>query len=384
MSSLRELHESGQAIWLDFLRRGLITSGGLERLLREDAVTGVTSNPSIFGKAIGGSTDYDEALREIAEKGDRTPLEIFYDLALGDIRMAADVFWPVYEETVGMDGFVSFELEPRLAHDTQGSITAARELLERISKPNVMIKVPGTPESVGAVEELTALGVNVNITLLFSVAMYEQVALAYIAGLERRRGAGDALDAVASVASFFVSRVDTAVDDELPERSPLRGKIATANAKAAYHRFRRIFSSERWQRLAAAGARVQRPLWASTGTKNPSYSDVLYVEELVGPDTVNTMPEQTLEAFRDHGRVRPLAVLDGFEEAEQMLALLPEHGIDLARITATLVEDGIRAFDADLAKLLATIETKLLQARAAQPRRIAEQPESGTGLQLVS
>lgn len=363
MNPLRNLHESGQAIWLDFLRRGLITSGGLELLRREDAVTGVTSNPSIFGNAIGGSTDYDEPLREIAERGEQTALEIFYDLALGDIRMAADVFWPVYQETAGMDGLVSFELEPRLAHDTEGSITAARELVERIGKPNVMIKVPGTSEGVGAVEELTALGVSVNITLLFSVEMYEQVALAYIAGLERRRDAGEPLDAIASVASFFVSRVDTAVDAQLPERSPLRGKIAVANAKVAYHRFRRIFSSERWQRLAAVGARVQRPLWASTGSKNPAYPDVIYVEQLIGPDTVNTIPEQTLNAFRDHGRVRPRAVLDGLEEAEQMLALLPEHGIDLPRVTAALVEDGIRAFDTDLAKLLATIETKLQEAR---------------------
>jgi transaldolase/glucose-6-phosphate isomerase len=371
MNPLRKLHESGQAIWLDFLRRGLITSGGLRHLIREDALTGVTSNPSIFGKAIGGSTDYDEAIQQIAERDDQTPIDVFYDLALADIRMAAEVFRPVYEETAGVDGFVSFELEPRLAHDTEGSITAALQLVERIGKPNVMIKVPGTREGVKAVEELTALGVNVNITLLFSIEMYEQVALAYITGLERRYDAGDPIDTVASVASFFVSRVDTAVDAELPEHSPLRGKIAIANAKTAYHRFRRIFSGERWQRLASAGARVQRPLWASTGTKNPAYSDILYVEQLVGPDTVNTMPEQTLDAFRDHGRVRPLAVLEGFEEAEQMLALLGEHGIDLARITATLVETGIRLFDNDLGKLLAMIEAKLQQARAARPRRMA-------------
>jgi transaldolase len=290
MNRLRRLREARQSIWLDFLRRGLITSRGLERLLREDAVSGVTSNPTIFGRVIAGSTDYDEAIRLLADKAVRDPLEAFYDLALADIQMAADVFRPVYDQTGGDDGFVSFELEPRLAHDTAGSIAAARELVARIGKPNVMIKVPGTAEGVAAVEELTASGVNVNITLLFSVTTYERVAQAYLAGLERRLAAGEALDQVASVASFFVSRVDAAVDALLSEGSPLRGRVAIANAKWAYQRFRRLHSGERWERLARAGARVQRPLWASTGTKNPAYSDVVYVEELIGPDTVNTMP----------------------------------------------------------------------------------------------
>jgi transaldolase/glucose-6-phosphate isomerase len=359
MNPLRCLHEAGQSIWLDFLRRGLITSGGLEQLRREDAVSGVTSNPTIFGRAIAGSTDYDQAIRLLADKGVRDPLEVFYDLALADIRMAADVFRPDYDNTGGGDGFVSFELEPRLAHDTAGSVAAARELVERIGKPNVMIKVPGTPEGVLAVEGLTALGVNVNITLLFSVETYEQVAEAYLAGLERRLAAGEPLDQVASVASFFVSRVDTAVDALLPEGSPLRGRVAVANAKRAYQRFGRVFSGQRWERLARAGAHVQRPLWASTGTKNPDYSDVVYVEKLVGPDTVNTMPEATLDAFRDHGRVRPQAIIEGFEEAEATLALLPEHGIDLEAIAAQLLEHGLAAFEADLTKLLAAIEATL-------------------------
>jgi transaldolase len=364
VNPLLKLGDAGQAVWLDFLRRGLVTGGVLERMVHEDGLAGVTSNPSIFGKAIGGSTDYDEAIRAIGERDARTALEVFYDLALADIQMAADVFRPVYEEANGTDGFVSFELEPRLAHDTERSIRAARDLFERIGKPNVMIKVPGTRAAVPAVEELVAAGINVNITLLFSVGAYERVAQAYMAGLERRLERGEPVDRVASVASFFVSRVDTAIDGLLPEGSPLRGKVAIANAKAAYHRFRHLFSGERWERLAAAGAGMQRPLWASTGTKDPAYSDVVYVEELIGPDTVNTMPQQTLDAFRDHGRVRSLALVEGLEEAEATLGLLPELGIDLVAITDSLLTDGIRAFEEDLGKLLAVVESKMQEVRS--------------------
>jgi transaldolase/glucose-6-phosphate isomerase len=372
VNPLLQLREAGQGVWLDFLRRSLITGGGLERLMREDGVSGLTSNPSIFSKAIGSSTDYDEAIRAVAEKGDRTPIEVFYDLALADVQMAADVFLPVYREARGADGLVSFELEPRLAHDTRGSIEAARALFERIGKSNVMIKVPGTDEGVQAVEELTALGVNVNITLLFSVEMYEKVAQAYIRGLERRLDSGEPVDRVVSVASFFVSRVDTVVDGQLPEGSLLRGTVAIANTKRAYHRFRHLFSGGPWERLVSAGARVQRPLWASTGTKNPNYSDVLYVEELVGPDTVNTVPEATLNAFRDHGVVRPRSVFEGIEEADTVLSLLPEHGIDIEAMSERLVEDGLRAFQADLEKLLGVIEEKLEEVRAGRARVTAE------------
>jgi transaldolase len=358
MNPLLRLREAGQSVWLDFLRRSLITGGGLERLMREDGVSGVTSNPSIFGKAIGDSTDYDEAIRAIAEKGIRSPMEVFYDLALADVAMAADVFRSVFEDMSSADGFVSFELEPRLAHDTGASIYAARELFQRIDRPNVMIKVPGTEEGVPAVEELTTLGVNVNITLLFSVELYEKVALAYIRGLERRLEGGQPVDRMASVASFFVSRVDTAVDSMLAEDSPLRGEVAIANAKRAYHRFRQLFSGERWERLARAGARVQRPLWASTGTKNAAYSDVRYVEELVGPDTVTTVPEATLDAFRDHGVVRPGAVSEGFQEAETIAGLLPEQGIDLGAIADRLLNEGLAAFQSDLDELLEVIAGK--------------------------
>ena len=359
MSRLCSLHEAGQSIWLDFLRRGLLIDGGLDRLIQEDGVTGVTSNPTIFAKAIGGSSDYDEAIGRLAAQGRTNPLDVFYDLALADVRMAADLFRPVYEQTDGADGYVSFELEARLAHDVKASIAGAHELVGRIDRPNVMIKVPGTAEGVEVVEELTAAGINVNITLVFSVEMYEQVALAYVAGLERRLAASDPIDRVASVASFFVSRIDTVVDAVLPDGSPLQGRVGIANAKQAYQRFLRLFSGARWARLAEAGARVQRPLWASTGTKNPAYSDVVYVEELVGRDTVNTMPEATLDAFRAHGQVRPDAIRQGTGDADANLILLAKHGIALETITAQLLEDGLAAFDADLAKVTKTIETKL-------------------------
>jgi transaldolase len=356
---LRELHEAGQSIWLDFLRRGLITGGDLARLISDDGVTGVTSNPTIFARAITGSRDYDEAIGRIASRGRANPLDVFYELALADIRMAADLFAPVYEQTAGADGFVSFELEARLAHDVNRSVAAAQYLVERIGRPNVMIKIPGTTEGVEVVEELTAAGINVNITLLFSVEMYWKVALAYRAGLERRLARGLPVDHVTSVASFFVSRIDTVVDPLLPDGSPLRGRVAIANAKRAYQHFQHLFSGDRWALLSQAGARVQRPLWASTGTKNPAYSDVLYVEELVGPDTVNTMPEATLDAFRAHGRVRPGAVIEDAPGTAGTLSRLAEQGIDLEAVAGQLLEDGLAAFDADLAKVVATIESKL-------------------------
>ena len=363
---LHVLRAAGQSIWLDSLRRGLIKDGGLARLIREDGVSGVTSNPTIFARAIGDSSDYDEAIRRMAAQGRTTALDAFYDLALADVRMAADLFRPLYEQTGGEDGFVSFELEARLARDARGSVTTAQHLVERLGRPNVMIKVPGTAEGVAAVEELTAAGINVNITLLFSVEMYQRVALAYLAGLERRLAAGRPIDRVASVASFFVSRIDTVVDALLPDGSPLRGQVAIANAKLAYREFQRIFSGERWARLARAGARVQRPLWASTGTKSPAYPDVVYVEELVGPHTVNTMPASTLDAFRAHGHVRPEAVLEQGAGAAFTIARLPELGIDLAQIAATLLEDGLAAFDADLAKVVGTIEDRLDHAAPSQ------------------
>jgi transaldolase / glucose-6-phosphate isomerase len=366
VNPLRQLREAGQSVWLDFLRRRYVTSGGLEQRVREDAVAGVTSNPTIFGRAIAGSSDYDEAIARLATRGVRDPHDAFLDLALDDVRMAADVLRPLHAETGRRDGFVSFELDPALAHDAVGSIAAARDLAARIGKPNVMIKVPGTAAGRDALEELTAAGVSVNVTLLFSVDVYERFALAYLAGLERRLEAGRSLDRVASVASFFVSRIDTAVDPLLPDGSPLRGHAAISNAKMAYQRFQDVFSGERWQRLADAGATVQRPLWASTGTKNPAYPDTYYVEALVGPDTVNTIPEATLDAFRDHGLVRPSAVTEDLESAEATLSLLPAHGIDLDQVAGRLLDEGLAAFETDLEKLLGAIEERI---EAAGPQR---------------
>jgi transaldolase / glucose-6-phosphate isomerase len=369
MNPLHELSAAGQSPWLDFVRRTLITSGELQRLI-DDGVTGVTSNPSIFGKAIGGSTDYDEETARIADDGtEHDALEVFEELAIVDIQMAADALRPLYDSTEGRDGFVSFEVEPRLARDTAGTIEAARRLWARLDRPNVLIKIPGTAEGLRAIEQAIADGINVNVTLLFAVEAYAGVAAAYQRGIERRVEAGEPVDRVASVASFFVSRVDSAVDARLPDGSDLRGTAAIANAKLAYDRFRRVFSGERWERLAAAGARVQRPLWASTSTKNPAYRDTIYVEELVGLDTVNTMPMNTVDAVRDHGRVRPNAIAEGLDEATAQVAALAEQGISLDEVTATLLEEGIVSFAKDFDALLATIGTKLERVRAGRERQ---------------
>ncbi|MCH7698039.1 MAG: bifunctional transaldolase/phosoglucose isomerase [Chloroflexi bacterium] len=357
MNPLFRLRDFGQSPWLDYIRRGLITSGGLKRLVDDYAIAGVTSNPTIFNKAISGSTDYDDALRSLVEGGERDPKAIFLRLAVEDIGLTADVLRPYHDETGGADGFASLEVSPDLARDTEATIEEAVSLFSELARPNAMIKVPGTPEGLPAIKELIRQGINVNVTLLFEVKSYEQVALAYIDGLERRLEAGDAIEHVSSVASFFVSRIDTMVDALLPADSPLRGKVAIANAKLAYRLFLKVFSGPRWERLAAAGGRMQRLLWASTGTKNPSYSDILYVEELIGSTTVNTMPESTLRAFADHGRVRPTLEAD-LEEAEMTIEMLPELGVDLDGVMAKLLENGLAAFQKDFDKLLAGIEAK--------------------------
>src|SRR3954469_390624 len=364
MNPLQQLSEAGQSVWLDFLRRTMVTGGTLESLRDHDALSGVTSNPSIFAKAIGGSTDYDAVIDEIADTSRVGALGLFYDLALVDIQLAADVLRPVYDASDGRDGFVSFELEPRLARDAQGSVEAAKRLWARIDRPNVMIKVPGTPEGLPVIAELIAAGINVNVTLLLSVAAHEEVMESYLAGLERRLAEGVPIDRVASVASFFVSRVDTAVDTKLPEGSALRGRAAVANAKTAYRRFREVFAGERWERLADAGARVQRPLWASTSVKDPAYRDTMYVEELAGPDTVNTMPAATMDAVRDHGVIRPNAVAERLDEAEQSLAALAAEGIDLTAVTDQLLVDGLASFEKDFDTLIETLDTKLNEVRA--------------------
>jgi transaldolase len=333
MNRLKQLHDAGVSIWLDTLSRELLDTGAFAALIADCAVTGATSNPTIFAKAITGSDAYDDQLRAAVASGVRDPQQLFFELALDDVRRAADLLRPAYEASGGRDGFVSFECTPDIADDSAATIEQALELWSRLARPNVMIKVPATEAGVPAIEELTARGVNVNITLLFSVARYEQVIDAYQAGLERRVKDGQPVHAIASVASFFVSRVDTKIDALLPADSPLRGRVAIANAHLAYGRYRHRFADERWQPLSAAGARPQRPLWASTGTKEPAYSDVLYVEELIAPDVVNTMPEATLRAFADHGDTTP-SLSQSTTQAQQTLRAAQHTGIDLPAITA--------------------------------------------------
>ncbi|HWK28526.1 MAG TPA: transaldolase [Solirubrobacter sp.] len=358
MSRLERLHEAGVSIWLDTLSRELLDSGEFARLVRDCQVSGATSNPTIFATAITGSDRYDEQLRALVGQDVRDPQELFFALALDDVRAAADVLRGLYEQTGGRDGFVSFECTPDLADDTDATIDQALELWRRLARPNVMIKVPATAAGVPAIEQLTAHGVNVNVTLLFSVERHEQVIDAYLRGLERRAGAGEPLERIASVASFFVSRVDTKADAALPSDSPLRGHVAIANAHRAYGRYLQRFADERWQKLEAAGARPQRPLWASTGTKDPAYSDVLYVERLIVPGVVNTMPEKTLLAFADHGDVEH-ALDSDVSDAERVLDQAGEAGVDLAAITAQLEREGVDAFCGSYRELLACIESKL-------------------------
>lgn len=370
MNSLEQLGNCGQSIWLDYIRRDLITSGEFQRMVKEDGVHGVTSNPTIFEKAITGGTSYDDELHLLlSAEPHRDPLTLFEMLEIEDLQMAADILRPVYDETEGADGFVSIEVSPRLAYDTAGSIAEARRLREAVNRPNLMVKIPSTVQGVQAVETLIAEGININITLMFSLAHYEAVAQAYLRGLKRNAKPHE----VSSVASFFVSRVDTLVDQALdavgtPEALSLRGKIAIANAKVVYRRFREIFLGTAFDEFKHRGARLQRPLWASTGTKNPTFSDVLYIEELIGPHTINTIPPATLNAFRDHGRVQP-TLEAGEQDAEQALARLAKLGIDLGTITEKLLADGITAFTHSLNELLASLNEKrkvLLASQAAQ------------------
>jgi transaldolase len=358
MNRLEQLNGAGVSIWLDTLSRELVDDGEFARLVADCAVTGATSNPTIFAKAITGSDCYDDQLRQAVALGVRAPQELFFELALDDVRGAADLLRPTYEASHGRDGFISFECTPDLADDTAGTIEQAGELWNRIARPNAMIKVPATEAGIPAIEELTARGLNINITLLFSIARYEQVIDAYLAGLERRVAGGQPVGEIASVASFFVSRVDTKVDAMLPAGSDLRGRVAVANAHRAYTRCRARFSDERWLALREVGARPQRPLWASTGTKDPAYSDVMYVEELIAPDVVNTMPEATLRAFADHGDpARSLG--DDSSAAEETLRRAASAGVDLDVVTAELEREGVRSFCNSYNELLACIEAKV-------------------------
>ena len=357
MSILKDLNDHRQSIWYDYIRRYFITSGEFKTLIEEE-LRGVTSNPSIFEKAINGSSDYDEAIQSLIEM-DKPVEEIYEYLVLDDIAQAADLMRPVYESSQGVDGYVSLEFSPALAHDTEGTITEARRLFKVLARPNVMIKVPATPAGIHAIEELIAVGTNINVTLIFNLDHYRPVAEAYLKGLERHLADCGDISKVASVASFFISRVDTAVDQVLAslENKDLQGKIAIANAKVAYDTFRQIFSGSRWEKLAGFGARVQRPLWASTGAKNPEYPDTLYVDQLIGPDTVNTLPPATFNAFREHGSVAH-TLLEGIEEAEAQLAQLEDLGIDLKAVTQKLQEEGLQAFTESFETLMASIKHK--------------------------
>ena len=353
MNSVEQLRRAGVSIWLDTLSRELLESGEFERYVRDYGVTGATSNPTIFERALSASDRYDDQLRSVAPPG--SARLAFFDLALADVSEAAELLRPAHVASAGSDGYVSFQTTPDLSRDTGGMVDQALALWRRLALPNVMIKVPATTAGVTAVEDLTALGVNVNITLLFSVERYDQVIEAYVRGLERRLAKGLTLDGIASVASFFVSRIDAKVDPVLPEGSPLRGKVAVANARRAYALQGERFRGERWARLEAAGARAQRPLWASTGTKDPAYSDVLYVEGLVTPGAVNTMPEGTLRAFADHGEAQE-APATGFE---QVLADAAAAGVDLERVAAELEREGIASFLASYERLLERLEDRL-------------------------
>lgn len=366
---LVDLQGLGQSVWYDNIRRALILRGDLQRMIDEDGLRGVTSNPAIFEKAIGGSTDYNDALRDLAAQG-KSVDEMYEALVIEDIQMAADLFRPVYEKTNGLDGYVSLEVSPRLAHDTAGTVSEAKRLWQHLDRKNVLIKVPATPEGLPAIEQLIAFGMNINVTLIFSQEVYEQVINAYLTGLERRAAEGKPLDHIASVASFFVSRIDTAVDhllefrirrstdeEEKAKLSSLLGTVAIANAKVAYQEFKKIFSSPRFRALEGKGARVQRPLWASTGTKNPNYSDVLYVESLIGSNSVNTIPPATFKAFRDHGRVSRTLEED-VEGARRTLATLSEVGISLREVTAQVLDAGVKVFVEPFEKLMKAIEQK--------------------------
>ena len=369
MNPLVQLRAYGQSPWYDYIRRGLITSGELQDLIDHDGLMGVTSNPSIFEKAIAGSTDYDVALKEVASEVTSVK-EIYETLAIKDIQDAADVMSPVYQSSETRDGYVSLEVSPDLAFNTQATIDEAIRLHKAVARENVMIKVPGTPEGLPAVEHLLGLGININVTLLFSVEVYEQVARTYIRGLEALAANGGNLKAIASVASFFVSRIDTLVDRKVeaklkenpsPEKRAklegLMGKIAIANAKLAYRKFQEIFSSPQFASLKAQGAKVQRVLWASTGTKNPRYPDTYYVDELIGPDTVNTMPAATFSAFREHGTVHQ-TIQEGVEEAHDTMARLEEMGIKMQEVTGTLLKDGAKLFVDSFDQMMAVINRK--------------------------
>ena len=370
---LVRLAEFGQSPWFDFISREIIESGELARLVKDDGLKGVTSNPAIFEKAVSSGTAYDEFIRANAAAA-KDAVDLYEKLAVRDVQDAADILRGVYDATDGADGFVSLEVSPHLAFDTEKTIAEARRLWQMVDRPNLMVKVPATPEGIPAIEQLIADGININVTLLFSQAAYRDVANAYVAGLKRRSDAGEGLGRVASVASFFVSRIDSLVDKQIEEKlasaegdekerlESLRGNVAVANAKLAYQAYLEIFSGPEWEALAAKGARPQRVLWASTGTKNKDYSDVLYIDELIGPDTVNTIPPATWDAFRDHGTVAQ-TLTEGVDEARQTLADLAAAGISLDAATDQLLAEAVKLFVDPFDKMIAAVETAMNEVK---------------------
>jgi len=370
---LKALLSYGQSMWLDYIRRDLLTSGKLKAMINDDGLRGMTSNPSIFEKAIGESSLYDDLLKSLASRPDLNATARYEQIAIRDIQDAADILEPVYESSKFHDGFVSLEVSPLLALKTQETIDEGRRLRKAVGRENVMIKVPGTPEGLPAIRQLIGEGININVTLLFAQEVYEQVAEAYLAGLEDLAKRGGNLKKMAGVASFFISRIDTLVDSIIDDKlkathdsqqqellKSLQGKVAIANGKLTYQRYQRIFSGPRWEALASQGAQTQRVLWASTSTKNPAYRDVMYVEELIGPDTVNTMPPATVDAFRDHGRLRN-SLTEDVARAQKVMDDLAKGGISIKEVTTKLTADGVKLFADAFHKLLAVVEKSVAQ-----------------------
>ena len=372
MNATQELYAAGQSVWYDNIQRGLLANGELAGMIARGEIRGVTSNPTIFMNAVTKSQDYDPGLVRLAKAG-KSAEEIFWQLAVEDIQAAADLFRPMYEESGGADGYVSLEVNPYLAHDTEGTIAEAKQIWQRVARPNLLIKIPATVAGLRAITAAIAEGINVNVTLIFALDRYLTVMDAYLTGLEQRVAAGLPVERIASVASFFVSRVDTKVDGRLMEMvdrggahaepaERLLGKAAIANARLAYGYYQKVFGSPRFEALKAHGARVQRPLWASTSTKNPAYRDVVYVEELIGPDTVNTMPPHTLVAFLEHGQVRPGSLEEGVARAERTLASLEALGISMCISTCELELEGVKSFADAFTALLEAVEARRLEA----------------------
>ncbi|MGA6982673.1 MAG: transaldolase [Candidatus Sulfotelmatobacter sp.] len=370
---LKELLNYGQSMWLDYIRRDLLTTGKLKAMIADDGLRGMTSNPSIFEKAIGDSSLYDDMLKSLASRPDLTVTSRYEQIAIRDIQDAADILKPVYESSKFHDGYVSLEVSPLLALETEKTLDEARRLWKTVNRPNVMIKVPGTAEGIPAIQKLIGEGININVTLLFAQEVYEKVAEAYIAGLEDLAKRGGDLKKMAGVASFFISRIDTLVDSLLDEKlkkttdsqqqallKSLKGKVAIANGKLTYQRYQAIFSGPRWEALAAKGAQTQRVLWASTSTKNPEYRDVMYVEELIGPNTVDTMPPATVDAFRDHGRLRQ-SLTENVAASKKVMEDLDKAGISMKEVTTKLTADGVKLFADAFNKLLAVVEKSVQQ-----------------------